>query len=571
MTSVDTVIVAYRSDEVIEACITAVQGLAGKVVVVDHGDGRSAALAIAGGALALVDATNPGFGAGQNRGVAATESPFVLLCNPDAVVEPAAVEAGVRFLADHPRVAAVQGVILSGRTGRPERSGGVELGPLHLLGRALGVRRLQRWGLARRLVALSPRFRDHVERKPAAPTEVESLAATAILVRRQAFDEVDGFDPRYFLYGEDVDLCRRLRGRGWRLVALPEVWARHQDGSSSASWIERETHWWTGTMAFASRWWTPAAWAVAIAAATLRACVLSVVDQPRSLASFRTLVVGPARQRFEQAAPAVESGPGAGVDFHTKPTPQDVDRITVVIRCHEQGRFLAHAVASVRAQSRPADEIVVVDDGSRDETSQVLELLEEGGPLIIVRHPERLGPAESFNAGVRESSGDLVLALDADDALSTQYLEFTERAVREGADLAYGSVERFGSESSFSPARPFDTKELGVENFLHVSTLFRRQIFEQCGGFRTDFDHLGLEDWEFWINAVERGAEGRAVEGCALHYRRHQQGSRNCIGHWTALRVHLRVHRLHPSVSSRRHLGRWFARSLRRNLRRSLL
>ena len=243
-------------------------------------------------------------------------------------------------------------------------------------------------------------------------------------------------------------------------------------------------------------------------------------------------------------------------------------RVSVVIRCYQQGRFLAEAVESARAQTRVPDEIVVVDDGCTDETAAVLSSLQERGPLVIVRHAAPQGPAAGFNAGVAASSGDLVLALDADDALSPRYVELTEQAIAGGADLAYGGIERFGAETGFTEARPFDVGELGVESFLHVSTMFRRSVFEVTGGFRSDLDRLGLEDWEFWVHAVEKGARGRAVDGCWLRYRRHAGGSRNTMGRATVLRIHLMVHRLHPSVVGWRHLARWAGRSIRRNLPR---
>src|SRR3954453_5884816 len=102
--------------------------------------------------------------------------------------------------------------------------------------------------------------------------------------------------------------------------------------------------------------------------------------------------------------------PGAG------PSPPRA-QVSIVIRSHQQGRFLAEAVGSARAQTRPPDEIVVVDDASTDETADVLAALQEREPLIVVRHDLARGPAASFNAGVAASAGDLILALDADDAL----------------------------------------------------------------------------------------------------------------------------------------------------------
>ncbi|HEV2071543.1 MAG TPA: glycosyltransferase family 2 protein [Acidimicrobiales bacterium] len=295
--NVDVVIVAFRSEAVIEEAVRRAQALGGQVVVVDHGDGGSAHRANRLGALTLLDPTNPGFGSGQNRGVAATSSPFVLLCNPDAWVEPAAIGQGVDYLAAHPDVAAVQGVIVNSHTGRPERSQGVEVGPLHLMGRAVGARRLLVLPLVRRLAAGSSHLRDHVERIPPHPTEVEALAATAILVRRTAFDEIGGFDPAYFLYGEDMDLCHRLRLRGWKLVAMPDVWASHLNGDSSESSLARELHWWRGTMTFAASWWSGGRWYGAVVAAVLRWSSLAPVHPNAAGAMFSTMVAGPVAGR----------------------------------------------------------------------------------------------------------------------------------------------------------------------------------------------------------------------------------------------------------------------------------
>jgi GT2 family glycosyltransferase len=265
------VIVAFRSDDVIRDLVEVSRELpdVDQVVVVDNGDGCSAAIAERMGAGTIRRPDNPGFGAGQNAGVASTSAPYVLLLNPDAVPVAGGISAGGQYLAEHDDVAAVQGAIVNDESGAAERSQGIELGPLHLWGRALGLRRLAKWRAVRRFAARS-RLRDHVERGVATPTEVETLAATALLVRRSAFDEVGGFDERYFLYGEDLDLCRRLRGAGWRLVALPSQFARHQSGASSAGWWERELVWWNGTMQFAARWWRPWARVVAVGAAVTR-------------------------------------------------------------------------------------------------------------------------------------------------------------------------------------------------------------------------------------------------------------------------------------------------------------
>lgn len=290
---IDSVLVAFRSEKVIEEAIQALEPLAGRVVVVDHGDGRAAGRARDAGAVAIEDPTNPGFGTGQNRGVAVTGSEFVLICNPDAMVVSGAVQEGVRQMEARPDVAAVQGVILNQVTGLPERSQGVEVGPLHLLGRAIGVRRLLGLRPVRSVLSRSTTLGDHVHRIPPAPVEVESLAATAVLVRRSAFDEVGGFDPSFFLYGEDLDLCHRLRLAGWKLLAVPEVWAHHLGGGSASSSWDREVQWWRGTLRFGARWWGRTAWSMAMFAAVLRWLRTAFSAAPESGPALAAMIVEP--------------------------------------------------------------------------------------------------------------------------------------------------------------------------------------------------------------------------------------------------------------------------------------
>lgn len=305
------VVVAYGSRDHLPACLNAIGGIWGveDVVVVDHGEDGSADLAISLGAIALRDPSNPGYGTGQNRGVGRTSSEYVLLANPDAVIDPSAIAVGLSVLEEATDVAAVQGVIRNVATGQPERSQGVALGPVHLMARALGLRRLLRFGIVRQIFRRAPIVADHVVRVPDEATEVESLSATALLIRRKAFDAVGGFDEGFFLYAEDIDLCRRLREAGWRLVALPVHWADHAQGASSSGWWARELVWWEGTLRYAARWWSGPAWAGARLATLLRIIPMIAVEPKRMPEVFARLVAGPGRQR--RSRPSNADGAGA--------------------------------------------------------------------------------------------------------------------------------------------------------------------------------------------------------------------------------------------------------------------
>jgi GT2 family glycosyltransferase len=307
---VDVVIVTYQSAAMIRSCLEAVARIPelGKVVVVDHGEDDSARIAAAFNATVVLDSTNPGFGIGQNRGRAHTSAEFVLMLNPDAVIDPEAIEAGLKTLRSQSSVAAVQGVIVDAGSGEPERSAGRELSPIHLWGRALGLRRLRKFGLARDIARRVPALTDHIDRTPEAEIDVSSLGATALLIRRRALEDVGGFDERYFMYGEDADLCARLRQSGWHLRALPVNWATHRAGSSSANSVDHEILWWQGAMTFAARWYTSTAWALAVGACMLRIVTLCA-RRPRSAGEIiRNVLLGPLHHRRLDRRIFVSSG-----------------------------------------------------------------------------------------------------------------------------------------------------------------------------------------------------------------------------------------------------------------------
>lgn len=314
---IDVVVVAYRSAHVIDRALAGARSIPGlgRIVVVDHGDDGAATKARDQGALVIADPSNPGFGAGQNRGIAATTAEYVLLLNPDAEVDGAAVAHGAAVLDARPDVALVQGVIAGASGGTPERSRGREMGPLHLWGRALRLRGLLGIGLVRMLARRVPSVTDHVDRVPREAEEVEWLAATVVLGRRAALEAIGGFDSaRFFLYGEDLDLCRRLRSAGWKLVAVAERWAVHISGASSASSWQREVEWWRGTMTFAARWWSRPAYTAARAAAFVRWLTLAA-RRPRGAGQAWAALLGDgARARRSRASAPAPPGP-------TRPSP----------------------------------------------------------------------------------------------------------------------------------------------------------------------------------------------------------------------------------------------------------
>jgi N-acetylglucosaminyl-diphospho-decaprenol L-rhamnosyltransferase len=217
------VIVAYQSGEFLRQCLAAAADCAGELVVVDNGSphGETETICAAFSNVRLIELDrNEGFGSAGNAGVAATAGRWILLLNPDAWPTGNAVERLVRFAEEEPGLGAV-GPLLFDPDGRPQRS---------TIRPPLSPAALALWAAFPRAVSRAY----GVWRGPArhTPREGEFLQASALLLRREAFEQVGGFDESFFMYGEDTDLCTRLRAADWGVAVCPDARFVHVGGGS---------------------------------------------------------------------------------------------------------------------------------------------------------------------------------------------------------------------------------------------------------------------------------------------------------------------------------------------------
>lgn len=173
-------------------------------------------------ARVIAESDNRGYGAGCNRGGRETTRPFLLLLNSDATIRPGAVDALVAAMESDPR-AAVVGPRLENPDGTLQPS--ILRFPTfaRILLESSGLAFLSRGWLR----GHSATREDHTRAR-----EVEAVKGAAFLVRRTAFEEVGGFDERFFLYAEESDLCARLRRRGWKVLFEPSAHVVHAGGAS---------------------------------------------------------------------------------------------------------------------------------------------------------------------------------------------------------------------------------------------------------------------------------------------------------------------------------------------------
>lgn len=198
--------------------------------------------------------------------------------------------------------------------------------------------------------------------------------------------------------------------------------------------------------------------------------------------------------------------------------------VSVVIPCHDYGRYLGEAIESALGQTHPAIEVIVVDDGSVDETVTVASRY----PVRLIRQ-KHAGVCAAANRGIAAARGEFVLRLDADDALCPTYVEETVSALRRDpeAQFAYTEFGLFGARTGSYGIEPFDAESLAERNYIHASALMRRSAFERAGGYGLDMTGARCEEWDLWLSFADLGMRGVLVPGRLLRYRQHPSGGRN--------------------------------------------
>lgn len=226
------VIVNYASWPLTEGCVASLRATGYgdfEVVVVDNdGPGAGEPPELPDNTRLIRNRENAGFGRACNQGIAASTGEYVVFINPDAVVEKDFFERMQAFFEGHSRVGIVGPRIL-------DAEGGLQLSARREISMVSGL--LGRTSLLTRLFPKSSFVKNQF---PAvsdldSPTAVDWVSGACMVARRGVLEELGGFDERFFMYFEDADLCRRVRGAGWLVYYLPDVEVIHQTGGSSRS------------------------------------------------------------------------------------------------------------------------------------------------------------------------------------------------------------------------------------------------------------------------------------------------------------------------------------------------
>lgn len=181
-------------------------------------------------------------------------------------------------------------------------------------------------------------------------------------------------------------------------------------------------------------------------------------------------------------------------------------RVSIVTPCRNHGRYVREMLESVFAQTFSSWESIIVDDGSTDDTGEILDGIRHG-KVRVIRTANR-GPSAARNTGIAAARAPLILNLDADDKIAPACLE---RAVeifenRPDAGIVYSGQRFFGAGTGRYELPPYSPETMLRDNVIPSLAFFRKDDWERVGGYSGDLAY-GLEDYDFWLSLIELGRE----------------------------------------------------------------
>jgi glycosyltransferase involved in cell wall biosynthesis len=198
---------------------------------------------------------------------------------------------------------------------------------------------------------------------------------------------------------------------------------------------------------------------------------------------------------------------------------EKMKKVSVIMPCHNDGKYINQSINCVKEQTYPNVELVVIDDGSTDhQTKEQLSRINYHDFQLL--YTDHVRPAAARNYGIQHATGEYILPLDADDLIDKTYIEKAVAVLDKYDNIGavYCQADKFGCERGYWDLPPYSRDKLLLDNIIFVTSLFRKSDWEKLNGFCESLVN-GMEDYDFWLSILELGRDFYQIPEVLFHYR----------------------------------------------------
>ncbi len=203
-------------------------------------------------------------------------------------------------------------------------------------------------------------------------------------------------------------------------------------------------------------------------------------------------------------------------------------KVSIIIPVYNKEKYVKESLKSAVNQTYKNLEIVIINDGSTDNSKAIIEdFIKDHKNIIYINEDKNIGLCLARNKAISASSGEYILPLDADDLIDKTYAEKAAKILDNEPDVGvvYCNFTRFQDIVNRQRCK-VKAENLIFENYIINGSMYRKEDFYKAGQYKEWLNALGCEDWELWISFYEKGYKFKGIDEFLYHYRIYNEEER---------------------------------------------
>lgn len=225
------------------------------------------------------------------------------------------------------------------------------------------------------------------------------------------------------------------------------------------------------------------------------------------------------------------------------------EKVSIIIPCYNKEKYVNESILSAINQTYDNIQIIVINDGSTDNSAKVINSVILGKEnIIFFDKKENRGVVWARNFGISKAEGKYILPLDADDTINTTFVEKAIEIMEGNKKIIVSCRNVFDKNKQDAKGYIDSTKVIFGDEIFVCTSMFRKSDFELVGGYKECMNKLGCEDWELFITFAEAGYRFYKINEHLFKYRRHTENHRTTTAKNQNYLLKRKLLELHPNA-----------------------